>query len=106
MNEITVPQTYSEYESFYMDMNLRKLSLGNEKNYSVWSHRSVSSKGKATSLSSIFYQTEEGSVQRDFKIITKMDDGIYEYISLTVFDSVYQANKKYFDNILKSYKID
>ena len=46
------------------------------------------------------------NVTRDFKTITKKKDGTYAFVTLTVYDSVYQKNRSYFDAILKSYKTE
>lgn len=52
----------------------------------------------------IFYQPENGDVTRDFKILIE-NNSSYAYLTLTVFDSIYKANKKYFNDLLSSFKI-
>ena len=106
INEITVPKTYENYKDFYFDMIIRKLSQSTALSYSLWSHRQYKADKNKVTINNIFYQTDTGNVTRDFKIITKVEDGKYAYMTLTVFDSTYQQNKKYFDNILSSYKVN
>ena len=53
-----------------------------------------------------FLQSDSNDLTRDFKIITKKQDGNFALVTFTVFDGVYQKNHAYFDSILKSYKVE
>ena len=89
---------------------MRRLCEGTTGSYAVWNHLSVTRKGMQTGINGMFYQPpvasgESANVTRDFVLLTPGKDGSTTYLKLTVFDSVYRANKSYFDKILKSYKV-
>lgn len=85
---------------------VRKLFQSTEGAYSLWQSRSFTKTVNLMKVSNVFYQPVSGDVTRDFKIITKQSDGSYAYLTLTVFDGVYQDNKAYFTKILDSYKVN
>lgn len=83
---------------------VRKMIEGSSRSYSVWPMRKIEYNEKSTIVMSVFYQTDTENVTRDFKILTDTPDGFY-LVTLTVFEGIYQNNKKYFDSIIKSYKV-
>lgn len=84
----------------------RKLTEGTARTYSIWSQHKVESDSQKIMIMNVFLQPEIENVTRDFKTITKKKDGTYAFVTLTVYDSVYQKNRSYFDAILKSYKTE
>ena len=49
------------------------------------------------------FNNDSKSFTKDYKVLTKMEDGVYAIMTMTVFQGAYSRNSKYFDNILKSY---
>ena len=84
----------------------RKLTEGTARTYSIWPQHKVESDSQKIMIMNVFLQPEIENVTRDFKTITKKKDGTYAFVTLTVYDSVYQKNRSYFDAILKSYKTE
>ncbi len=105
LNTVPLPESYAGKEVLFRDTLIRKLSQSTSGSYILWPHKNMSLQGNTVRMTNIFFQPDSGDVTRDFKILTKMSDGSYSYLTLTVFDSVYQKNKKYFDGILASYKV-
>ena len=105
LNTVPLPESYAGKETLFRDTLIRKLSQSTSGSYILWPHKNMSLQGNTVRMTNIFFQPDSGDVTRDFKILTKMSDGSYSYLTLTVFDSVYQKNKKYFDGILASYKV-
>lgn len=106
LNTVPLPESYAGKETLFRDTLIRKLSQSTSGSYILWPHKNMSLQGNTVRMTNIFFQPDSGDVTRDFKILTKMSDGSYSYLTLTVFDSVYQKNKKYFDSILASYKVN
>lgn len=69
-----------------------------------WKNLAISKNGKSYTLSSTYYQPASGNIMKGFRIITEMSDGTCAVFMLTIFNNTYEANKKYFDEIVKSYK--
>jgi hypothetical protein len=89
----------------YLDRLTRKILLGTETSYSDLTKLRLEKTGKKISVTSTYYQYDTQNITHDIKIISHMDDRHYGYFLLTVFDNVYQAHKKYFDSIIKSYSL-
>ncbi len=103
LNTIKVPEYFTSSEEFFYFLN-RKLLQSTEGSYAVWKHAKSSLKKNNLSVTNLYYQPDTLDVTRDFKIVTKRSDGTYTYFTLTVFQSVYDQNRKYFESIIKSYK--
>ncbi len=93
-----------------LNVLVRSICEGANGFYSLWNHLSVNQKGNQISVNTVLYQPDfvderNSEVQRRFVFITTNAQGGVDYFVLTVFDSVYRANKAYFDKILKSYKV-
>lgn len=84
----------------------RKLTEGTTRTYSIWPQHKVESDSQKIKIMNVFLQPEIENVTRDFKILTRKKDGTYAFVTLTVYDSVYQKNRSYFDAILKSYSAE
>ena len=104
LNVINTPEVFTSSKKDFTSALTRKLMQSTEGSYSVWPRMIFNADNNTTKITNLFYQPESGNVTRDFKIITKLADGKYNYFTLTVFESVYEKNKKYFDKIIKSYK--
>lgn len=105
MNSISVPEDYKNNQKLFEDIMTRMFSESTTDSYILWPQKGVSnSKGQIT-MTNVYYQPDTKDVTREFKIITKCKDGTYAYLSLTVFESIYQKNKAYFDSIIKSYNV-
>lgn len=102
VNILSVPQKGTE---LFFDRLARKMMLSAENSYAVWNRFDVQRTADRLSVSGMYYQNKEGNVTRDCKILTRINTTEYGYITLTVFDSIYENNRLYFDNILKSYSI-
>lgn len=105
MNVIPLPDAYKGNETQFEDFLVRKLTQSTTGSYSLWPQQKIERKDGRISLMTVFYQPDSGDVTRDFKILVKRSDGSYAFLQLTVFDSVYQKNKSYFDGIMKSYSV-
>ena len=105
LNVVPLPESYAGKETLFRDTLIRKLCQGTDGSYILWPHKTQTIQGKTIKMTNVFYQPASGDVTRDFKILTKMSDGSYSYLNMTVFDSVYQKNKAYFDKILTSYSV-
>ena len=103
LSEILISPTE---KSKYIEMLKRRLLLGTEGSYSLWKNFSLeeTSPGKIC-VTGYYMHAKSGSLTRDLKIITEISDSSCGYFSLTVFDNTYRKNHKYFDSIVKSYKI-
>ena len=103
LSEILISTTE---KSKYIEMLKRRLLLGTEGSYSLWKNFSLeeTSPGKIC-VTGYYMHAKSGSLTRDLKIITEISDSSCGYFSLTVFDNTYRKNHKYFDSIVKSYKI-
>jgi hypothetical protein len=84
------------------DAVLRKILQSAEGSYINWRNISVEKKGGRYSSDSIFYQPESGTVTRTFRVLTSVKGG-FCFFTLTVFNSVYETNHGYFDQIVSNY---
>ncbi|MCR5763418.1 MAG: hypothetical protein K6G00_08565 [Treponema sp.] len=105
INTVSVPEAYKNSKEQFHDVLLRKLSQSTEGSYSLWQKRSLKSNDGKDSIINMFYQPETGDLTRDFKIIQDMGNGTYAYLTMTVFESIYQKNKSYFNKIIKSHSL-
>ena len=102
-NIITKPDSLSEEE--FMNYMSRRLVQSTKQSYAVWQKMKFSHDEASIKSENIFYQPQSKNVTKDIKILTKVSPQVYAYLTLTIFDSVYESNKKYFDSIISSYKI-
>lgn len=85
---------------------IRKLTQGTTMSYALWNFKSIVKKDNRITVMNVYFQPETENVTRDFKVLTFTGKGNVSLLSLTIFDSVYQKNKKYFDSILLNYKAE
>lgn len=85
-------------ESNFLQLK-RRLLLSSDHVYSDWRKLSISDENGKLQISQIFYDDETKDFRTDFKIIFKNQNF---FASLTTKSEVYDANKKYFDNVVKS----
>lgn len=85
---------------------IRKLTQGTTMSYALWNFKSITKKENRVTVMNVYFQPETENVTRDFKVLTFTGKGNVSLLSLTIFDSVYQKNKKYFDSLLSNYKAD
>ena len=85
----------------------RMFCEGSGGSYALWRYKKVEDEPEQKRLyaANVLYEPGEGNVTRDFKIATEGSDGKMRVLSLTVFDSVYQKNRRYFELIIKSCQI-
>lgn len=105
MNEMPMPDEMKNSPMAF-DILLRRFSLGTTQSYSLWSQRRITRNENSIVVMNTFLQSDSNDLTRDFKIITKKQDGNFALVTFTVFDGVYQKNHAYFDSILKSYKVE
>lgn len=83
---------------------IRKLTQGTTMSYALWNFKTIKENANTVTVMNVYFQPETENVTRDFKILTFTGKGNVSLFSLTIFDSVYQKNKKYFDSIISNYK--
>ena len=106
LNVIQCPDALKGNEQLFEDYLARMAVESTTDSYAMWTQKSVGRTKSRTAVMNVYYQPENGDVTRDFKVFTKRKDGTYAYLVLTVFDGIYQSNRNYFDNILKSYTVN
>lgn len=87
------------------DALCRNLSLGTTGAYTDWGNRKINRGKNELEISIRTHLSQDQAVSQNFKFVTKNKAGGYSIMTLTVFDKAYKANRKYFDAIIKSYKV-
>ena len=103
MDVIDLSASVAEEKSRITGSFLRRFTLGTDCTYPYSELLKVESSKNSTKLENLFYNAVSKSFTKDFKIITQLDGDHIALLSLTVFQSAYSRNSKYFDSILKSY---
>jgi hypothetical protein len=93
----------SANDTFFTEL-VRKSCQSAEDSYAVWPQSTVIEGKATTKIVNLYFQPNSKDITRDFILISKRNDGSYNFFKLTVFDSIYQKNKKYFDKIIESVK--
>lgn len=88
-----------------LDAFCRNLSLGTTGSYTDWGNRKIQRSKNSLEVSLRTHIPEDNAVSQNFKFITKNKAGGYSIMTLTIFDRAYKDNRKYFDAIVKSYKV-
>lgn len=83
-----------------VDFFIRQFMLSTGDSYLDWTRTECTEKDGNISISGIFYQPSTKNVSRNFKSARKTDSG-YDFLTLTVFNSVYEKNRSYFNRIMK-----
>ena len=86
----------------------RRFAVGSGGSYALWSYKKVEDESSQSQLcvTSVFFDPVTGDVTRDFKIAVEGTGGVVSVMSLAVFDSVYQKNRRYFEGIIKSFHVE
>lgn len=93
-----LPPQISASETNFLSFE-RRLLLSSNHVYSDWRKLSLSDENGKLQINQIFYDDETKDFRTDFKIIFKNQNF---FATLTAKSEVYDANKKYFDNVVKS----
>ncbi|MDO4507184.1 MAG: hypothetical protein Q4B64_09560 [Spirochaetales bacterium] len=104
INEMGVPSDISTEKA--LDILTRRFSNSTTHSYSIRQQSKITRETGKVSVMNVFFQPETENVTRDFKIIAKTKKGNFAMLTCTVFDSVYQKHRVYFDSILKSYSVE
>lgn len=85
----------------------RRFAVGSGGSYALWSYKKIEEvpSQRRVYVASVFFDPGTGDVTRDFKIACEGSEGEVSVLSLAVFDSVYQKNRRYFEGILKSFHV-
>ncbi|WP_147635175.1 hypothetical protein [Treponema pectinovorum] len=81
----------------------RKFILGTDSSYPYSEILKIETTKDSQKYENIFYNQGSNSFTKDFKILTKLDQNHFAFLTLTVFQGAYGKNSKYFESILKSY---
>lgn len=81
---------------------VRQLLLSNGDNYLNWKDYKVTKKDDIIKIECIFFQPSTKNISRNFKIIKKNQEN-YSFFTMTVYNNIYNKNRKYFNSILDSY---
>lgn len=88
--------------ALFEDFMMRTCLQSGEHSYIDYQSAFVSREGGAFTVKSLYCQGD--GVQRDIKVLKPTGDG-YSMLHLTVFDSIYQKKKAYYDAIVKSFVV-
>ena len=83
-----------------VDFFIRQFMLSTGDSYLDWTRTECTEKDGNISISGIFYQPSTKNFSRNFKVAQK-NDSKYDFVTLTVFYSVYEKNRSYFNKIMK-----
>ena len=83
------------------DFLTRQLLLSAGTNYLYWKDFTVTNKENQVKIECIFYDPETKNISRNFKLAKKQDGG-YKFFTLTVYNNIYNKNRRYFNEIINS----
>ena len=98
VNEVTAPTEGK------IDILKRRLLLGTELVYPDYRSQKIEEFSNGTLFTHISYHSESNSYTYDFKFIREIDSKTVGLYTLTVFAGAYTSNKKYFNEIIKSFE--
>ena len=84
---------------------IRQLLLSMDGAYINLPDSKISYSADSCSIESILFQPENGSVTKNFKTLTKKDDGFYLF-TMSVYYNIYAKHKIYFDTVKNSYFVN
>ena len=96
----------SKTKNQYFNKLLQNFTFGKDQTFPYSELLTIKNKNNSTIAINLFFNNESKSFTKDFKILTKVDENNYGILTLTVFQNAYSRNSKYFDEIIKSYKIE
>lgn len=85
------------------DAILRQMLMSAQDAYVNWEEIAVARDGARRRAEAVFYNPGTGAFSRSFRILEQNDGGFY-FLTLAVFEDAYAANRKYFTDILESYR--
>lgn len=101
---IELPKENSPAENTaFINQIKRKFTLGSDSSYPYSELLKIETIKNSQKYENLFFNELSKSFTRDFKILTKLDENHFAFLTLTVFQGSYSKNSKYFDTILKSY---
>lgn len=96
------PETSQDWNQ-QIELLKRSFTLGSLGAYPYCELSNHELKKNTEKFTNLIFNNDSKSFTKDFKVLTKMEDGVYAIMTMTVFQGAYSRNSKYFDNILKSY---
>ena len=102
MDKIPLPEEYIS-QSAYIELAMEKGFLrGTENEYSLWAFHNMKEIEGTKLMNLLKWQSDTGDLKRDIRIIKSDEKNIF-IVNLTVFEDAFSKNKKYFENIMKSF---
>lgn len=101
------PQQNSTQKNFG-DFLIRRFIQSTNQSYALFPYLNLEQSQNSIKITNVFFEPQSENVTRDIKILTKISNSseTYALLTLTMFDNVYQKNKKYFTSILSTYKVN
>ena len=96
------PETRKDWDQ-QIEQLKRSFTLGSLGAYPYCELSNHELKKNTEKFTNLIFNNDSKSFTKDYKVLTKMEDGVYAIMTMTVFQGAYSRNSKYFDNILKSY---
>ncbi len=92
----------------FSDILIRRFIQSTNQSYALFPYLNLEQTENSVKITNVFFEPQTQNVTRDIKILTRLSDSeeVYALLTLTMFDNVYQKNKKYFTSILSTYKIN
>ena len=97
-----IPSFYDDYKKNACFL-IRKLLLSSQGSYTDYSAAGYSIKVDGVKIVSKSYQTKNGRMIYNTKILSKTDSGM-SYFSIACYENVYKKNQSYFEKIIRSYR--
>lgn len=79
----------------------RQLLLSNGDSYLNWKDYAVTKDNGIIKIESVFYEPGSKNISRNFKLAKPVKGG-YKFFTMTVYNNIYNKNRKYFNNIINS----
>lgn len=98
---LTLPEGDEKLLEAYV---MRSLLRSSDHSYIDYRTASIKPLSDGFEISANYYLSKDSSVQHDSQRLVKAANG-YNYMRLTVFDSLYQKKKSYYDSIVTSFSV-
>ncbi len=89
----------------YASRLLRRFLQSNPNSYANWMELSLQKVGNRTIATLPVYVQSSNTRMQLFRVIEEQKDGSVAFFLMTVYDSIYQKNKAYFDAVVGSYTV-
>lgn len=83
-----------------VDFLIRQLLLSTGDSYLNWKKTEITESENKVTISGIYFQPSTKNVSKNYKIAEKKQSQ-YDFFTLTIYDSVFEKNRKYYLNLLK-----